>query len=38
MYHLLPQLNVFKEKEEKGKTKLSLNFEVISTLKQKLLT
>ena len=38
MYHLILQLNVFKEREEKGKTMLILNFKVVLTLKQKLLT
>ena len=38
MHHLILQLNVFKEREEKGKTTLVLNFEVVLTLKQKLLT
>ena len=38
MHHLILQLNVFKEREEKGRTTLVLNFEVVLTLKQKLLT
>ena len=38
MYHLIPQLNIFKEREEKEKTTLILKFEVVLTLKQKLLT
>ena len=38
MYHLIPQLNVFKEREEKGKSTLILDSGVVLTLKQKLLT